>query len=115
MILTAEFQLDKDDPEELTKRMQKQWIMKRASQPLGHQSAGCIFKNPPGMKAGMLIDQAGLKGTRIGGAEVSDRHANFIVADEGASSKDVLELIEVVRMAVQERLGVELETEIEIW
>jgi UDP-N-acetylmuramate dehydrogenase len=115
VILNAEFQLDKDDPEELTKRMQKQWIMKRASQPLGHQSAGCIFKNPPGMKAGMLIDQAGLKGTRIGGAEVSDRHANFIVADEGASSKDVLELIEVVRMAVQERLGVELETEIEIW
>jgi UDP-N-acetylmuramate dehydrogenase len=115
IILEAEFELERDDPEELTKRMQKQWIMKKASQPLGHQSAGCIFKNPRGMSAGMLIDQAGLKGTRIGGAEVSDRHANFIVADPGATSDDVLRLIEVVRSRVSERLGIDLETEIEIW
>ncbi|HEX3869516.1 MAG TPA: UDP-N-acetylmuramate dehydrogenase [Pirellulales bacterium] len=115
VILEAEFALEQDDPEELTKRMQKQWIMKRSSQPLGHQSAGCIFKNPQNMSAGMLIDQAGLKSTRIGGAEVSDRHANFIVADENATSKDVLQLIELVRTRVEERLGVKLETEIEIW
>ena len=75
-----------DDPEELTKRMQKQWIVKKANQPLGHQSAGCIFKNPRGMSAGMLIEQAGLKGSRQGQAEVSDRHANFIVAEAGATS-----------------------------
>ncbi|HEX4149665.1 MAG TPA: UDP-N-acetylmuramate dehydrogenase, partial [Pirellulales bacterium] len=68
VILSADFQLERGDPEELTKRMQKQWIVKKASQPLGHQSAGCIFKNPRGMSAGMLIDQAGLKGTRIGSA-----------------------------------------------
>lgn len=115
VILRAQFQLEQDDPEELTKRMQKQWIVKKAAQPLAHQSAGCIFKNPRGMSAGMLIDQAGLKGTRVGGAEVSDRHANFIVAESGASSQDVLKLIELVRARVAERLGVELETEIEIW
>jgi UDP-N-acetylmuramate dehydrogenase len=114
-ILGARFELESDDPEELTKRMQKQWIIKKAAQPLGHQSAGCIFKNPRGMSAGMLIEQAGLKNTRVGGAEVSQRHANFIVADTSASSADVLKLIDLVRERVEERLGVTLETEIEIW
>jgi UDP-N-acetylmuramate dehydrogenase len=115
VILGCQFQLEQEDPQELTKRMQKLWIVKKASQPLGHQSAGCIFKNPRGISAGMLIDQAGLKGTRVGGAEISDRHANFIVADADATSADVLKLIELVRSRVAERLGVELETEIEIW
>jgi UDP-N-acetylmuramate dehydrogenase len=115
VILSAQFQLEQDDPEELTKRMQKQWIVKKASQPLGHQSAGCIFKNPRGMSAGMLIEQAGLKNTRIGQAEVSDRHANFIIAEPGAGSHDVLKLIDLVRDRVIDRLGIELETEIEIW
>jgi UDP-N-acetylmuramate dehydrogenase len=114
-ILSVKFELEKENPEELTKRMQKQWIVKKASQPLGHQSAGCIFKNPRGMSAGMLIEQAGLKNTRIGGAEVSERHANFIVADEGATTQDVLKLIDQVRETVLERLGIELEREIEIW
>ncbi len=115
VILNGQFQLDEDDPQELTKRMQKQWIVKRAAQPLGAQSAGCIFKNPRGISAGMLIEQAGLKGTRIGGVEVSDRHANFMIADADATSADVLRLMELVRSRVAERMGVELETEIEIW
>ncbi len=115
VILGCQFQLEEEDPQELTKRMQKLWIVKKASQPLGHQSAGCIFKNPRGISAGMLIDQAGLKGTRVGGAEVSDRHANFIVTDADATAADVLRLIELVRSRVAERLGVELESEIEIW
>jgi UDP-N-acetylmuramate dehydrogenase len=115
LILHAKFQLEEDDPQELTKRMQKQWIVKKAGQPLAHQSAGCIFKNPRGISAGMLIDQAGLKGTRVGGAEVSDRHANFIVVDRDASSNDVLQLIDLVRSRVAEQLGVELELEIQIW
>jgi len=114
-ILEASFALEPDDPEQLTRRMQQQWIIKKASQPLSHESAGCVFKNPRGMSAGMLIDQAGLKGTRVGGAEVSARHANFIVADSGSSSSDVLRLIDLVKGRVEERLGVELETEIEIW
>jgi UDP-N-acetylmuramate dehydrogenase len=63
----------------------------------------------------MLIDQAGLKGTRIGGAEVSDRHANFVVVDRDATSHDVLQLIDTMRSRVAEQLGVELELEIEIW
>ncbi len=115
VILAAQFQLDRDNPLELTKRMQKQWIVKKANQPLGHQSAGCIFKNPRGVSAGMLIEQAGLKNARVGQAEVSERHANFIIADQGATSNDVLQLIELVRERVLERLGIELETEIEIW
>lgn len=114
-ILSAEFQLEEGDPNELTKRMQKQWIVKKASQPLSHQRAGCIFKNPRGMSAGLLIDQAGLKGTRVGGAEVSDRHANFVVVDSGARSQDVLELETLVRDRVLERLGIELEAQIEVW
>lgn len=115
VILSAQIRLESDDPEDLTKRMQKQWIVKKSSQPLSHQSAGCIFKNPRGMSAGMLIDQAGLKGTRVGQAEVSDRHGNFIVANQQATSDDVLKLIDLVRERVAERLGIELEREIEIW
>jgi UDP-N-acetylmuramate dehydrogenase len=115
VILEAEFELESENPEELSKRMQKQWIVRKAGQPLGHQCAGQIFRNPRGMSAGMLIDQAGLKGHRVGAAEVSDRHANFIIADPNCPSRDVIELIELIRERVQERLGVELETDIEIW
>ncbi|MCH8828216.1 MAG: UDP-N-acetylmuramate dehydrogenase, partial [Planctomycetes bacterium] len=78
VILAAEFELQPDDPVEITRRMRKLWIMKKATQPLSFQSAGCIFKNPRGMSAGALIEQSGLKRTRIGGAEISERHANFI-------------------------------------
>ncbi|MCG8451475.1 MAG: UDP-N-acetylmuramate dehydrogenase [Pirellulales bacterium] len=115
VILSAEFQLEEENPEQLTKRMQKQWIVKKASQPLSHQNVASVFKNPRGMSAGMLIDQAGLKGTQVGAAEVSQRHANFIIANEGATSQDVLRLIDMIRSRVAERLGVELETELEIW
>jgi len=115
VILSAQFELEPDDPQELTKRMQKQWIVKKASQPMSHQNAGCVFKNPRGMQAGMLIEQSGLKGAQIGGAQVSQQHANFIIAEPDASSQDVLRLIDMMRSRVAERLGVELETEIEVW
>ena len=115
VILEGEFQLEPENPQELTKRMQKQWIVKKAGQPMTHQNSGCIFKNPRGLSAGMLIETAGVKTTRVGGAEVSDRHANFIITSPEATSKDVLKLIDLVRSRVAERLGVELETEIEIW
>jgi UDP-N-acetylmuramate dehydrogenase len=115
VILQAEFELDEEDPVEVTKRMQKQWIVKKANLPMAHENTGCIFKNPRGMSAGMLIDQCGLKGEHVGGVEVSQRHANFFVAKPGATAKEVLQLMDVVRNRVAERMGVELETEIEIW
>ena len=115
VILEAEFQLEEDDPRELARRMQKHWIVKKAAQPMGHQCAGCVFRNPRGASAGELIEEAGLKGTRIGGAVVSDRHANFIVAEPECTSQDVLRLIDLIRGQVHERLGEELERELEIW
>ena len=114
-ILEAEFELEEENPIELTKRMQTQWIVKKAHLPMAHENTGCIFKNPRGMSAGMLIDQCGLKGQRVGGAEVSQRHANFFVTQPGATARDVLQLIDMVRKSVAERMGVELETEIQIW
>jgi len=115
ILIDASFELQKDDPEEITRRMRKLWITKKATQPYSFQSAGCIFKNPRGMSAGLLVDQAGLKGTRIGNAEISDRHANFIVAHPGATSQDVLRLIDLARSKVSEQFGVDLELEIKIW
>ena len=115
VILSATLVLEEDDPRELAKRMQKQWIIKRANQPMGHQCAGCIFKNPRGASAGELIEMSGLKGTRIGGAVVSERHANFIVAEPDCTSQDVQRLIDLVRSQVNDRMGVRLELEVEIW
>lgn len=115
VILEGKLELEEDDPHELAKRMQKQWIVRKASQPMGHQCAGCVFKNPRGSSAGELIEAAGLKGTRIGGAVVSDRHANFIIAEPECTSNDVLRLIDLVRDQVHERVGVELQLELEIW
>jgi len=115
VILEAVFQLHHDDPEEIVRRMRTLWIMKKATQPLSFQSAGCIFKNPRGMSAGALIEQSGLKGTRIGGAEISDRHANFIVTQPSATTADVLQLIDLARSKVAGQFGVDLELEINIW
>ncbi len=114
-ILEAELQLEQDSPAELTKRMQKQWIVTKAAQPMAGLPTGSVFKNPRGMSAGTLIDQLGLKGTRVGGAEVSDRHANFIITDKDATASDVLRLIELVRSRVADRLGIELELQLEVW
>jgi len=115
VILEARFQLEEEDPAQLARRTQKHWIVRKAAQPMGHQSAGCVFRNPRGASAGELIEEAGLKGTRIGGAVVSDRHANFIVAEPECTSQDVLRLIELIRGQVRDRLGIELQRELEIW
>lgn len=115
VILSAQFELEEDDPRELTKRMQKLWIVKKSSQPTSDQSTGNIFKDAGGASAASLIEQAGLKGLRSGQAEVSDRHANFIVAGRGATSQDVLRLIEMVKRQVAERVGVDLELAIDVW
>jgi UDP-N-acetylmuramate dehydrogenase len=116
VILSAEFELEPEDPEAVVRRMRKIWIIKKEHQPYGHQSSGCIFKNPtPDLAAGSLIEEAGLKGARHGGAEVSDRHANFIVAHPGATAADVLQLIDQIRQRVWQQFGYELELQIQVW
>jgi UDP-N-acetylmuramate dehydrogenase len=115
VILDAKFELEREDAAELTRRMQKLWIVKRAQQPSSEHGAGRIFIDPPGLSAADLIDQAGLKGARVGAAEISDRNSNFVVAGPGTTSEHVLNLINDVRSRVAEQLGVEMETEIQIW
>ncbi len=115
IVVSARFQLTAEDPDALRARFQEYWRAKKESQPLAAHSAGCIFRNPPGEMAGRLIDRAGLKGRSVGRARVSERHANFIVAEEGATATDVLRLVEEIRCTVREKFGIQLETEIEIW
>jgi UDP-N-acetylmuramate dehydrogenase len=91
------------------------WIYKKNSQPLNTKNSGCIFKNPRGVSAGALIDRAGLKGLQIGGAVVSEKHANFIIAQKGCKSRDVLRLIDAIKQRIKEQFDIELELEIEIW
>jgi UDP-N-acetylmuramate dehydrogenase len=88
---------------------------RRASQPLGQKSAGCIFKNPRGASAGRMIDELGLKGFSVGDARVSDRHANFFVNAGKATAKDMLSLIADVRDRVEKAYGVKLENEVVVW
>jgi UDP-N-acetylmuramate dehydrogenase len=88
---------------------------RRASQPLGQKSAGCIFKNPPGASAGRMIDELGLKGLHVGDARISDRHANFFVNAGSASAADMLSLIADVRERVHSAFGVELQHEVVVW
>ena len=115
LVLSATLKLTKDDSEELTRRMRKNWIMKRSTQPLADQSAGCIFRNPRGLSAGALIEQCGLKGMSVGKARISERHANFIVTDAGATSREVEQLISRIQKAVAEKFAVDLELEIKVW
>ena len=116
IVLGATFSLRADDADEVRRRTLEFWTTKHASQPaMSKRSSGCVFKNPPGLFAGKLLDEAGLKGTRVGGAEISAKHANFIVAGADAHAQDVLDLIELARRRVREKAGVELELEVEIW
>ena len=115
IILSAEFKLEHADREAIQKEAIRMQQKRRFSQPLSLPSAGSVFKNPPGEKAaGMLIDQAGLKGLRVGQAEVSTKHANFIVNKGHARAYDVLELIRQIQETVFERFEVDLEPEVTI-
>jgi len=115
LILSARLKLNAGDPEQIMRTVKEIWIYKKNSQPLNTKNSGCIFKNPRGISAGALIDRAGLKGMKIGGATVSEKHANFILAEDGCTSSDVVKLIETVRKTVRDQFDVELELEIEIW
>ena len=114
-ILGAAFRLVEDDPHRILKQVKQIWIYKKNTQPLGQGNAGCVFKNPRGLSAGALVDRAGLKGRRVGGAYVSEKHANFILADKGAKASDVLKLINLIRETVYKMHEVYLELEIEVW
>ena len=114
-ILNARLNLAAGDPEHIMRNVKEIWIYKKNSQPLNTKNAGCIFKNPRGQSAGALIDRAGLKGLQIGGAIVSDKHANFIIAQKGCKSRDVIRLIDAIKQRVKEQFNTELELEIEIW
>ncbi len=107
-------QLQKEDPEALREETRALTQKRIASQP-GGRNAGCVFKNPKDAPAGRLIDAAGLKGARRGGAVVSPRHANFVVNDGGASASDVLALLDLVRERVLASTGLELELEVKVW
>jgi UDP-N-acetylmuramate dehydrogenase len=115
VLLDVEFALDTDAPDAILKRMRKAWIQRKAAQPFSFQASARMFKNPRNLSAAALIDQAGLTRTRVGGAEVSDRDSDYVVVHPGASSRDVLRLIELVASRVRERFGVELECEITVW
>ena len=111
--LSACFRGRKSTPAEVERRTRDYSSKRKASQPAG-ASAGCIFRNPEGGKAGQLIDASGLKDSRVGAARVSDVHANFILNEGGATASEVLALVEQVRAEVLKKQGVRLETEVQI-
>ncbi|HYK84271.1 MAG TPA: UDP-N-acetylmuramate dehydrogenase [Ktedonobacteraceae bacterium] len=113
IIMQLGVRLHREDPQTLRSLIEKYKQHRKQTQP-PQQSAGSVFKNPTGDFAGRLIEQAGMKGTTIGGARISERHANFIVNVGGASAADVAALIREARNRVHEQFGVELELEVEL-
>lgn len=114
LILKGRFRLEQGDPEAIKARMDELTAQRRAKQPLEYPSAGSMFKRPRGHFAAALIDQCGLKGLTVGGAQVSEKHAGFVINRGGATCADVLELVRLVRERVLSRTGVELEMEVKV-
>ena len=114
LVLAGTIELRRGDPAEITALVEGHQARRKATQPLADQNAGSVFRNPPGDHAGRLIEAAGLKGRRVGTAQVSTLHANFIVTERGTGrAADVRALGDLVRATVRDRFGVELEYEIE--
>jgi UDP-N-acetylmuramate dehydrogenase len=113
LILTATFRLAPVDPAAMKARLEDIRRWRREHQPLSLPSAGSIFRNPPGDSAGRLIDACGLRGARLGGAVISEKHANFVVNEGGATASDVRRLAERARAAVATRFGVDLAFEVQ--
>jgi UDP-N-acetylmuramate dehydrogenase len=114
LIVSAAFATTTEAPQAVRARLLAVQKHRRATQPIEQRSLGSTFKNPPGDSAGRLIDACGLKGRRVGGAQISPKHANFIVNVDGASADDVLALMAEMRNRVFERFGIELEPEIRV-
>ncbi len=115
IVIGCRLELDPEDPGLLTKRMQKQWIVGRSSQPSGTRTVAMMFKDPLGTTAEQLIEQAGGRELRSGEATVYPPHANFLVAGPRCTADDVRSLVELVRDRVRQRLGVELAPLIQVW
>jgi UDP-N-acetylmuramate dehydrogenase len=114
IILEAQLKLYPDNKQHIQSKIENFLRIKKRTQPLSLRSAGCVFKNPKGKFAGELIDKAGLKGKRVGGAYVSYKHANFIINRGDATSKDILTLMDLIKERIKEIFGIELEPEIHI-
>jgi UDP-N-acetylmuramate dehydrogenase len=114
VILGGGFRLKSGNSQAIRARMEEFLQMRKVKQPLNLPSAGSVFKNPPRVAAGKLIEQLGLKGTRIRDAQISEKHANFIVNRGQARAKDILTLVEWVREKVSQEKGVRLEMEIQV-
>lgn len=114
LVLEARFQLSSGDPAAIRARMDELAAKRKEKQPLEYPSAGSMFKRPEGYFAAALIDQCGLKGFAVGGAQVSEKHAGFVVNRGGATCADVLELVRQVQARVQEQTGVALEMEVKV-
>lgn len=113
-ITSATFELEKEDPQILTERMEDVLALRTKKQPLEFPSCGSVFKRPPGYYAGALIEEVGFKGRRHGNAQVADKHAGFILNLGGATAQDVRELMEMIADAVEDRFGVRLEREVKM-
>ena len=114
ILLTATFKLEKGNIEEIKTKIEEYRLKRYNSQPLEYPNAGSVFRNPEGFSAGKLIDDLGLKGTSIGGAYVSYKHANFIINKENATSKDIISLINLIERKIKEEYNLDLECEQEI-
>lgn len=115
VVLSATLQLHSDDPAAIKERMDDLGARRLEKQPLELPSAGSTFKRPEGYYAGKLIQDAGLQGLRIGGAEISRKHAGFVVNIGGATASDVVNLIHTVQQGVFDDAGVRLEPEVRMW
>jgi UDP-N-acetylmuramate dehydrogenase len=107
--------LQPDNPETILQTIKTYNQQRLLTQPVGTRNSGCIFKNHPDHRVGRAVEQAGLKGKRVGKASISTVHGNFIINEGGARAADVLELIAAIKAALHQELGVELQEEVEIW
>jgi len=114
VILEAAFDLEQGDTGEIRRRISANLVQRNRGQPVEWRSAGSVFKNPPGEYAGRLVEKAGLKGVRVGGACISPKHGNFIINLGGATATDILALIDLMQRQVREKMQVELELEVRV-
>jgi UDP-N-acetylmuramate dehydrogenase len=115
VVVSAELELEPDDPGAIVKRLRRAWIQRRQSRPPRFQAAVRAFRDPRGLRAANLITEAGLAGLRVGKAEISDRNPSFVLAHPGATARDVLRLLDLVCSQVRERFGVKLELALSVW